>query len=242
MLDIEPIRRRRIYEDVAERLQQLMLDGTLGEGDALPSERELMEQFKVGRPAIREALLSLQKAGLVSIANGERARVARPDPKHFIHELSASVRAYLAQPAGMAHFQNARLHLELALTRHAAREAGPADIARIGDALARNRRDLGDRAAFEASDIAFHYQIVLVAQNPLFNGLHQAVVQWLSQQRKVTLQVAEAKELALAYHERIYDGIAAHDADAAEAAMRAHLEAVETFYWERAPGGLSAAG
>lgn len=233
MLDIEPIRRRRIYEDVAERLQQLMLDGTLGEGDVLPSERELMEQFKVGRPAIREALMSLQKAGLVSIANGERARVVRPDPKHFIHELSASVRSYLAHPAGMRHFQNARLHLEMALTRHAAREASPADIARIGDALARNRGDLGDMAAFEASDIAFHYEIVLVSQNPLFDGVHRAVVQWLSEQRSVTLKVSQAKEMALAFHERIYDAIAAHDPDAAESAMRAHLESVAALYWDR---------
>ncbi|MDQ0349182.1 FCD domain-containing protein [Ancylobacter vacuolatus] len=233
MLDIEPIRRRRIYEDVAERLQQLMLDGTLGEGDVLPSERELMEQFKVGRPAIREALMSLQKAGLVSIANGERARVVRPDPKHFIQELSASVRSYLAHPAGMRHFQNARLHLEMALTRHAAREARPADIARIGDALTRNRRDLGDMAAFEASDIAFHYEIVLVSQNPLFDGVHRAVVQWLSEQRSVTLKIAQAKEMALAFHERIYEAIAGHDPDAAEAAMRAHLESVAALYWDR---------
>ncbi|WP_428032429.1 transcriptional regulator NanR [Ancylobacter sp.] len=233
MLDIQPIRRRRIYEDVAERLQQLMLDGTLGEGSLLPSERDLMEQFQVGRPAIREALMSLQKAGLVSIANGERARVVRPDPTHFIHELSISARSYLAHPEGVRHFQKARLHLEMALARHAAREATPDDIARIGDALARNRRDLDDMAAFEKSDIAFHYEIVLVAHNPLFNGVHQAVVQWLSEQRSVTLQITRAKAKALAFHERIHDAIAARDPDAAETAMREHLESVAALYWDR---------
>lgn len=233
MLDIQPVRRRRIYEDVAERLQQLMLDGTLGEGALLPSERDLMEQFQVGRPAIREALMSLQKAGLVSIANGERARVVRPDPTHFIHELSTSARSYLANPEGVQHFQKARLHLEMALARHAAREASAADIARIGDALACNRRDLGDMAAFEKSDIAFHYEIVLVAQNPLFNGVHQAVVQWLSEQRSVTLRIPQAKEKAFAFHERIHDAIASRDPDAAESAMRAHLESVAALYWDR---------
>lgn len=234
MLDIQPIRRRRIYEDVAQRLQQMMLDGTLAEGDMLPSERDLMEQFQVGRPAIREALLSLQKAGLVSITNGERARVARPDAHHLIQELSTSVRSYIANPEGVRHFQNARMHLEMALARHAAREATEADIARIGGALARNKRDLGDTEAFEKSDIAFHYEIVLVAHNPLFNGVHQAVVQWLSEQRNVSLKVARAKQKALAYHERIYEAIATRDPDAAEAAMREHLDSVAALYWQSA--------
>ncbi|PZQ83056.1 MAG: GntR family transcriptional regulator [Ancylobacter novellus] len=234
MLDIQPIRRRRIYEDVAQRLQQMMLDGALAEGDVLPSERDLMEQFQVGRPAIREALMSLQKAGLVSITNGERARVARPDAQHFIHELSTSVRSYIANPEGVRHFQNARMHLEMALARHAAREATEADIARIGGALARNKRDLSDMDAFEKSDIAFHYEIVLVANNPLFNGVHQAVVQWLSEQRNVSLKVTRAKQKAFTFHERIYEAIAAHDPDAAEATMREHLESVASLYWQSA--------
>jgi len=235
-LDIQPIRRRRVYEDVVQRLQQLMIDGTLAEGDMLPSERDLMEQFQVGRPAIREALLTLHKAGLVSIANGERARVVRPDAHHFINELSTSVRSYLANSEGVQHFQNARLHLEMALARHAAREGTKAHIARIGDILARNRRDLSDLAAFEKSDIAFHYEIVQTANNPLFNGVHQAVVQWLSEQRSVTLKLAPAKQKAFTFHERIYDAIAARDPDAAETAMREHLESVAALYRESTQG------
>ncbi|MBH0238491.1 transcriptional regulator NanR [Methylobrevis albus] len=233
-MEIQPIRRRRVYEDVSERLEEMIRTRTLREGDALPSERELMEQFQVGRPAVREALLSLQKAGLITVGNGERARVSKPDAQHFIQELSATARVFLANPDGVRHFQSARMHLEVSLARHAAREATEADIARIGGALARNAKDVGNVEAFEKSDLAFHFEIVLVARNPLFNGVHQAVVQWLAEQREVSLKASRAKSNALAFHERIYEAIAARDPDAAETAMREHLESVANFYWQHA--------
>ena len=54
-----PIRRRKLYEDVVARLEQLIHSEELKPGEALPSERDLMLQFGVGRPAIREALFAL---------------------------------------------------------------------------------------------------------------------------------------------------------------------------------------
>lgn len=233
LMDIKPIRRRRLYEEVAAHLERLIREEVLKEGDVLPSERELMEQFGVGRPAIREALLSLQKAGLVQVTNGERARVTRPDAQHLIHELSAAARVFLSRSDGVRHFQEARLVLEVALARQAAMEATPEDIARIGGALERNRRDLGDLEAFEKSDVAFHYEIVLVARNPLFNGVHQAMVRWLTEQRSVSLKAGRAKSQAFAFHQRIYEAIAAREPDRAEAAMREHLKSVASFYWQQ---------
>jgi GntR family transcriptional regulator, sialic acid-inducible nan operon repressor len=232
-MDIQPIRRRRLYQDIADHLEQMIRDRRLKEGDSLPSERELMEQFQVGRPAIREALLSLQKAGLLAVSNGERARVIRPDARHFISELSGAARIFLSSSDGVRHFQQARQTLEVALARHAAREGNAADIARIAGALDRNRRAVGDVEEFEKSDVAFHYEIVLVARNPLFNGVHQAVVHWLTEQRDVSLRAPRAKLEALRFHERIYEAIAAHDCDAADTAMREHLESVAAFYWQQ---------
>jgi len=231
---IQPVRRRRLYQDVADHLEQMIRTGVAKQGDVLPPERELMEQFQVGRPAIREALLSLQKAGLITVSNGERARVTRPDAQHFIGELAGAARVFLSDGEGIRHFQGARQTLEIALARHAAKEGTASDIARIGGALERNRRDLNNLVEFEKSDVAFHYEIVLVARNPLFNGVHQAVVQWLTEQRDVSLQASRAKAEAFAFHERIYDAIAAHDCDAAELAMKEHLESVSAFYWQQA--------
>ncbi len=70
--------RRKLFEQVAEHIQKQILDGKLKPGDRLPPERDLQASFGVGRPAIREALISLRNAGLVEIMNGSPARVAMP--------------------------------------------------------------------------------------------------------------------------------------------------------------------
>ena len=60
--------------------EEMIQDGQFGLGDFLPSERELMQHFGVGRPAVREALFALQRMGLVVVATGERPRVSNSNP------------------------------------------------------------------------------------------------------------------------------------------------------------------
>ena len=55
-MQTERIIRRKLSDEVLERLLRLISEGNLKPGDAMPSERELMERFGVGRPAIREAM------------------------------------------------------------------------------------------------------------------------------------------------------------------------------------------
>ena len=70
------IERRKLFEQVAAHIQKEILAGALRPGDRLPPERDLRARFGVGRPTIREALITLQRAGLVEIGNGAPARVA----------------------------------------------------------------------------------------------------------------------------------------------------------------------
>ncbi len=79
---------RKTLEMVEEELEQMIRRREFGEGEQLPSERELMAFFNVGRPSVREALAALKRKGLVQINNGERARVSRPSADTIIGELS----------------------------------------------------------------------------------------------------------------------------------------------------------
>ncbi|MFN9773623.1 MAG: GntR family transcriptional regulator, partial [Burkholderiales bacterium] len=54
-----PIRRRKLCDEIAERLMARIRDGELAPGEPLPSERELMDLYGVGRPSVREALQAL---------------------------------------------------------------------------------------------------------------------------------------------------------------------------------------
>ena len=68
------IKRSKLFEQVAEVLERRIQDQSLPAGAELPSERDLMKEFGVGRPAVREALFHLQRMGLVEMRPGARAQ------------------------------------------------------------------------------------------------------------------------------------------------------------------------
>jgi DNA-binding FadR family transcriptional regulator len=65
-----PIKAKRAFEEVCEQIRREVALGTLKPGDRLPPERELAEQLGVSRTAIREAMRSLENAGLVQCQQG----------------------------------------------------------------------------------------------------------------------------------------------------------------------------
>lgn len=56
---------RRLFEDVADLIREQIADGTLREGDRLPTERELATSLGYSRNTVREALRALEHAGLL---------------------------------------------------------------------------------------------------------------------------------------------------------------------------------
>jgi GntR family transcriptional repressor for pyruvate dehydrogenase complex len=230
------VRKRRLSEDVAEHLERMIQDGTFAETERLPSERELMRQFGVGRPSVREALQHLSKMGLVEVGSGERARVTRPTPQFVIDALSGPARSMLSEPGGVQHFQAARIFFETGLARHAALHATEEDLAGFAEALEANRRSTGDLARFERTDVDFHYVLALVARNPIFTAIHEALAEWLLEQRHRTLAAGEDQK-AFDAHRAIFDAVASRDPDRSERAMRDHLEYVARRYTEIAGAG-----
>ena len=112
----------------------MVLSGETPAGTNLPSERDLMERFGVGRSTVREALFALKKRGLLAVNGGARARVTSPDARIVLSELNPVVRHMLARPDGVRHFQHARALLEVALAREAALRAAEDGIGRISAA------------------------------------------------------------------------------------------------------------
>jgi len=229
------IRHRKLYEDVAHHLEEMIRDGEFAESGRLPSERELMKHFGVGRPSIREALFHLRKMGLVDIRSGERARVTRPTPQFVIDALSSTARHMIAAPDGVHDFQDARVFFEAGLARHAALHATEDDIANFREALEVNRQSIGDLKLFERTDVAFHYVLALVPRNPIFTAIHAALAEWLLEQRQTTLAPGEDQK-AYEAHVLVFETVAARDPDRAEQAMRAHLDYVVRRYTDVVEG------
>lgn len=223
------IKQRRLSEDVAQRLEEMIQSGEFSETDRLPSERDLMKHFGVGRPSVREALLHLRKMGLVEVRSGERARVTRPTPQVVIEALASPARHMISAPGGIQNFQHARNFFEIGLARHAALHATSEDLEAFRDALEANRLSIGNLKQFERTDVDFHYVLAVIARNPIFTAIHAALAEWLLEQRRTTLAAGEDRK-AYKAHVAIYEAVASGDPDRAEDAMRDHLEYVARRY------------
>lgn len=229
--DFEPIPRRKLYQEVLERLTARISEGAYAPGDKLPSERELMSLFGVGRPAIREAMQSLERMGLISISHGERARVTAPDAGAVIAQVAATARHMLiTSPKTLEHLKEARLFFEVGMVRIAAAAAGDEDIARLRVRLDDHIASLDDLGGFLEKDKLFHREIAAIGGNPIYAAVSQAVFEWLEEFHAELVRAPGAEQVTLAEHTAIFEAIAARDPDRAAEAMEAHLRRANELY------------
>ena len=230
-MQTERIIRRKLSDEVLERLLRLISDGNLKPGDAMPSERELMERFGVGRPAIREAMQSLANMGLVSISHGERARVQELTAQSIMRQVDLSAHIMLQRSSSsLEHLKAARLFFERGMVREAAARAKAEDVARLRAIVAEQRAALGKAEAFMAADMRLHTQIAAISGNPIFVSVSEAMLGWLKAYHTELLIWSGKETHTLAEHALIIDAIERGDAEAAEAAMMNHLQRSSGLY------------
>lgn len=231
MTAVNPIQRRKLYQDVVERLMLRIQSGEIRPGDHLPPERELMDVYGVGRPAVREALQALERSGIVEISHGERAKVVVPTARDLILQIASGTRHLLqSQPDMLEHLKEARLFLEVGTARMAAQKASAQDVEALRARIEEQRAALTHMERFLACDMAFHREIARVSGNPIFPAVIEAVFQWAGDYYQPLVRAPGAEQLTLQEHTRLVDAIAAHDADAAEQAVRAHVTRSNELY------------
>jgi DNA-binding FadR family transcriptional regulator len=230
-MSIEPIQRRKLAQEVEHRLLERIRAGEFRPIDQLPSERALMAHYKVGRPAIREALQSLERAGIVTITHGERARVATPTAQTLIQQIGGATRHLLQiEPGTLDHLKDARLFLERGLARRAALAASPSGVAELARCLEAHVRSIDSLGDFLGKDMAFHRQIAAMTGNPIFPAIVEGMFGWLGEYYRELVRAPGAESLTIAEHRRIFEAIAAKDPDAAEAAMHDHIARASELY------------
>ncbi len=224
VLGLAPISRPKLYEVVAARLEAAIRDGRLKPGDRLPSERDLMETFDTGRPAVREAFLFLEKKGLIETENGRRARVRKPDVGSVLESLDSVIHLSLQDGETFKDLFAARSFLEQAMARNAALHITDAQLEMLRERLEMNGRAVGDRHEFVRTDALFHRALFEVADNRIFEAVHDAFAGWVEERRSTLERQSFTEQRAHRQHTQIFEAVAARDPDAAETAMRDHLK------------------
>lgn len=217
-------RSRSLAHELADRLAESIRSCTLRRGDKLPPESEIIRQHGVSRTVVREAISSLQAAGLVETRHGVGTFV-RSAPSAF--EFGTDPKAMLTVRDVLAMLElRISLETEAAVLAAARRtEEQLAEMRRVLEAFQENTDHSGDAVA---ADFQFHLQVAYATGNRYFaevmSHLGTATIP-RSRISSIQLGIERLPYLKLVnqQHRDIYEAILRRDPEAARAAMRAHL-------------------
>jgi DNA-binding GntR family transcriptional regulator len=180
-------------------------------GRLQPNERlveaDVTRATGASRSAVRTALVRLAQEGLVE------------------HERNRGARVRMVGEEEAAEILEARMVLEALAARHAAQRAGEDDVAALREILDRMRArlDAGDLLGASEQNAVLHGRLLGIARHATVDRLVAALNSQLVRFQYRTILVPGRSERSFAEHTAIVDAVAAHDPDAAEAAMRGHL-------------------
>jgi DNA-binding FadR family transcriptional regulator len=219
-LPLQAIESRRLYRQIADQIAHLIESGEFPPGTRLPAERELATSLGVSRASVREAIISLEIAGLVEVRVGTGIFVTSPVRANAVGEDAGP---------GPLELLQARKLIEGEIAAIAAAKATADDLDALRECVTRMQANVDDFAVREASDRDFHLHVAKATQN----GSLELVVQNLWDQRAELwrrtqrhFHTAELAHKTIRDHAAIMTAIAARDADGARAAMHRHLARV----------------
>ena len=196
-------------DETYQRIRQDILAGHL-----LPSERlvemDLAQRYAAGRAAVRTALALLEQEGLVE------------------HEPNRGARVRVISETEAIEILEARAVIEGLAAHHAALTIGAGDLAQLRsiEAQMHERFAANDLLGISALNSQLHAQILRIANHTTARRLIDRLHSQLVRHHYRTVLVPGRAAQSLAEHHTIIEALAAHNAAAAEAAMRIHLSHV----------------
>lgn len=220
---VTPSERPKTYKLVADQLLELIAAGRLRPGDPVPPERELVENYRVGRSSVREALRMLESQGLIEARGHSTFTVS-----HARNTLNQSLELLLSVAEADLHelFEIRRI-LEGECAALAAARRREADLVRMRAAIAEMESSIGSEDDYIAADLEFHLTIAEATGNRVAALLMHALRDQLHRALGTVYQIPHSAERSLAQHREIVEAIGARRPDEARAAMQAHIGRVE---------------
>ncbi|MCW2650139.1 MAG: GntR family transcriptional regulator, transcriptional repressor for pyruvate dehydrogenase complex [Mycobacterium sp.] len=230
---------RRIAEIVADELRRQIIDGELSDGDLLPRQEVLVEEFNVSLVSLREALRILETEGLVSVRRGNRggAVVHAPAKASAAYMLGLLLQSDYVRLAdlGMALEELEPICAALAAQRPDRADALIPELNRINDSMAAHIDD-GER--FTQIGREFHDEVVrgcgnhtMIAVVGSLETLWSSHLQQWAQQTTArgAYPTLRQRHTALNTHVRLTQAIDAGDADRARRQASRHLADTRTY-------------
>ena len=225
---MKSIRVQKIYEQVADRIVEMIKTGGLKPGDRLDSVEQLAKSFGVSRSAVREAISGLRAMGIVDVRQGEGTFVG--DARAASFTLSAAG-TLIQKREDIRELSELRRILEVGAAGVSALNRSEEDLRSMEVALREMETALGTGEVGEKADLAFHMALFKGTRNrmliDLLSNVTDITLESMRETRRLILYSEERLVCLLEEHRKIYEAIEKQDSVAAEKAMADHLAAVD---------------
>ena len=222
------VRSRRVFEEILVQLEESLASGRLQQGDRLPAERDLAEQFGTSRTSVREALRVLEALGVVEVKPGSDngALLVTHPARAFRDLLQYQLALRRIDMQALIEF---RIVIEswaaaAAAARSEARESH-GRLAALVDSMAAEM----PYTQFKEFDSEFHLEIARASGNDLFAMTLEGARTTIERAMLDAIAAAGADDWTSTHarlvreHRAILDAIAAGDSAGAGSAMTAHI-------------------
>ncbi|MCR4425111.1 MAG: FadR family transcriptional regulator [Firmicutes bacterium] len=214
-----------LSQEVADRIQRLIVDQSLEVGTMLPSENSLAQSFGVSRTVIREAFKVLKAKGLVDVQPGKGTVVRSPGRK----SVSDTIKLYLTvkqggKPSHIEALYEIREVLECRIAELAAARRTPEDLCHLRDALERMKEQQEDAQGWTRADLEYHRLLARSTQNDLFLLLLQPIAELLGEVIYRGWTEPSGADQGIAAHEAILRAIEEQSPEEARRLMADHVE------------------
>lgn len=223
--------RTNLYEQIADLLQEKIIDEHIKENQKLPSEQTLAEQFEVSRNVIREALKVLKERGLIDLKNGIGSYVTKPEASNLSNIISCMV---AMEDIDFKDIYDIRIILETASIEIAATKVTKEQLKYMKQLLDKlNDRSITVKERREC-DFKFHIAIAEATGNTLLVIFIQTMRNLFIDMIEKGIFIEGGIADASLRHQRIYDALVQKDPRLAKNMMYEHLAAsrdnVDYFY------------
>ena len=226
-----PRTRSDASELIALEIRRYLERHELQPGDRIGTEQELAAEFGVSRPTLREGLRLLASSHLIRVGRGRTGGifVARTPNEGMSRNVSESISMMLAtESVSLDELLDARLFLEVPLAGLAARKAGADTADRLQEAINDAEGHAPGTDPFNAADARFHRILAETAGNPLLQAFTGWILDILQPNLIAHISIAVEGEQILRQHREIQRAVRRRQPAAAERAMRAHIEYLQT--------------
>ncbi|MFJ7726786.1 FadR/GntR family transcriptional regulator [Neobacillus sp. NPDC097160] len=212
-----------LYLDIVADIEKKIIEGTLKEGDKLPSEREMSKEQNVSRHVVREAFRVLEEKGFLYIHQGKGVYVIKPQGDIVTESLK---RILQNDQTSAEDILEVREFLEVSIIKRAVNRATKEDIDRLKELYKRMEDKKNIISEFLLEDFNFHLTLANATQNKVFVVLAKTFFELTGNSLFDVTKYTQTVKVALEHHWNLINAIETRDQNAAVTVMKDHMNEI----------------